>query len=93
MPHPEAPERIHGWLHTQLSLARHYGGCTYQGARYAIAYNEPGQPLVRDDVLAREAKAARAEAKAAAKAAKQAATQAQAVLHLPSEDTEGGHID
>ena len=93
MPHPEAPERIHGWLHTQLSVSRHYGGCTYQGARYSIAYNEPGQPLVRHDVMAREAKAAKAEAKATAKSAKQAATQAQAVLHLPSDDSEGGQID
>ena len=31
-PHP--PERIYNWLDTQLSIARHYGGCTYQGFRY-----------------------------------------------------------
>lgn len=90
MPHPDAPERIHGWLHTQLSVARHYGGCTYQGASYSIAYNEPGQPLVRHDVMVREVKAA---AKATAKAAKQSATHVQAVLHLPGDDTEGGHVD
>lgn len=93
MPHPEAPERIHGWLHTQLSLARNYNGCTYQGASYSIAYNEPGQPLVRHDVMVREVKAAAAAAKAERKAAKQAATHAQAVLHLPSDDTKGVHVD
>ncbi len=27
-----APERIYGWLDTQLSIARHYGGCKYNGA-------------------------------------------------------------
>lgn len=52
----EAPERIHGWLNTQLSIARFYGGCVVNGHRYTIAMNEPGQPLVREDVLKREAK-------------------------------------
>ena len=46
-----APERIHGWQHTQLSIARNFGGLSYQGHGYTIAYSEPGQPLVRDDVL------------------------------------------
>ena len=59
-----APERIHNWQHTQLSIASHYGGLSYQGHGYTIAYSEPGQPLVRDDVLRAEAKAARAQAKA-----------------------------
>ena len=57
-----APERIHNWQHTQLSIASHYGGLSYQGHGYTIAYSEPGQPLVRDDVLRAEAKAARAAA-------------------------------
>lgn len=61
------PERIHGWQNSQLSIARHYGGCKYNGADYVIAYNEEGQPLVRWDVLKREAKEAKAAAKAAAK--------------------------
>ncbi len=64
-----------------------------QGHHYSIAYNEPGQPLVRHDVMVREVRAAEAAAKAQRKAAKQAATQAQSVLHLPSDDTEGGHVD
>ena len=50
------PERIYGWLNSQLSIARHYGGMTYQGHDYQIAYSEEGQPLVRVDVLKREVK-------------------------------------
>ena len=49
------PERIYNWLDSQLSIARHYGGCKFNGADYVIAYNEEGQPLVRADLL-REAK-------------------------------------
>ena len=52
----EPPERIYGWLNTQMSIARHYGGMTYQGHDYQIAYLEEGQPLVRVDVLKREVK-------------------------------------
>lgn len=63
-----APERIHNWLDSQLSVARFYGGITFNGHEYTIAPNEPGCPLVRADVLAREAK----ERKAAAKKARQA---------------------
>jgi len=63
-----APERIYNWLHTQLSIARFYGGLTYRGHDYTIAPSDPGYPLVRADVLAREAKAR----KSAAKAEKQA---------------------
>ena len=52
------PERIYNWLDSQLSLARHYGGCKYNGADYVIAYDEEGQPLVRKDVkFPRKAKA------------------------------------
>ena len=62
----QAPERIHNWQDSQLSVARFYGGITFRGASYRIAFSEPGMPLVRKDVLAREAK----ERKAAAKAEK-----------------------
>ena len=62
---PEAPERIHGWLNTQMSVARYWGGLTYMGHSYYVAPNEPGAPLVRADVLAREAKEAKVAAKAA----------------------------
>ena len=72
----KAPERIFNWLDSQLSVARFYGGITYQGHEYTIAPNEPGCPLVRADVLAREAK----ERKAAAKKARQAVTEQQGEL-------------
>ena len=59
-----APERIHNWQHTHMSVAGYCGGLSFRGHGYTIAYAEPGQPLVRDDVLHAEAKAARAQAKA-----------------------------
>ena len=66
------PDRIHGWQDSQLSIARFYGGITYQGHTYTIAVAEKGAPLVRDDVLVREAKERKAADKAAeAQAAKQ----------------------
>lgn len=55
------PERIHGWMNSQLSIAHHYGGISFNGARYIIAHDEPGQPLVRQDVLLREKRQARRE--------------------------------
>ena len=72
-----APERIYNWINTQLSIARFYGGCDYNGASYAIAWNEEGQPLVRTDVLAKEKKAARKKAKEAADAEKEAVSKKQ----------------
>ena len=63
-----APERIHHWLHTQMSIARFYGGLNYQGYDYLIAYDEPGQPLVRADVIKREAKGRKAKGRKSAKA-------------------------
>ena len=54
---PSAPDRIWGWRDSQLSIARHYGGCTYQGLCYVIDQVTEGQPLVRLDVIARENKA------------------------------------
>lgn len=47
----QTPERIYNWIDTHLSLAKHYGGCKFNGADYVIAYNEEGQPLVRADLL------------------------------------------
>ena len=40
------PKRIDGWLHTQLSIARHYGGIKVNGHDYVIDYADPQQPLV-----------------------------------------------
>jgi hypothetical protein len=76
----EPPERIYGWLHTQMSIARYWGGLTYMGQSYIVAPHEKGAPLVRADVLQREAKAKADQAKAVDLAAKLAAKQAQGVL-------------
>ena len=50
------PERIYNWLDGQLSIARFAGSITINGATYVVATHEEGQPLVRQDVLAAEAK-------------------------------------
>lgn len=47
----QTSERIYNWLNSQLSIARHYGGCRFNGVEYVIAYDEEGQPLVRKDLL------------------------------------------
>lgn len=79
-----APERIYNWLNTQLSIARFYGGCTYNGASYAIAWNEEEQPLVRNDVLAKEQKASRKKSKEAADAEKEAVSKNQTGINFDS---------
>jgi hypothetical protein len=58
------PERIYGWLDSQLSIARFCGAIDLHGHRYVIAENEAEQPLVRLDVLQAEAKAAKKASKA-----------------------------
>lgn len=68
----EPPQRIYHWRNSTLSIARFYGGLTYQGREYVIAENEEGQPLVRVDVLASEAKAKKAAEKTKRDAAKAA---------------------
>jgi len=54
---PTAPARIWGWRDSQLSIARHYGGCNHNGQRYVVDEATEGQPLVRLDVIGRENKA------------------------------------
>ena len=66
----DPPERIHNWTGTHFSIARFAGGLTYQGHRYVIAYHERGQPLVRWDVVLREAQAKREQDRAAQEAAR-----------------------
>ena len=51
------PPRIYNWLSSQLSIARFAGSITINGTTYIVATHEEGQPLVRQDVLAAEAKA------------------------------------
>ena len=74
-----APEKIYGWLDTQLSVARHYGGCKFRGHSYTIDMADPERPLVRQDVLKQEAKD-RKTAKTPAEKYKEKA--AQSVLSL-----------
>jgi hypothetical protein len=47
--HQRAPYAIHGVMNTQLSIARHYGGITYQGEGYT--YIPESDELVRNDVI------------------------------------------
>ena len=51
-----APEKIYGWLDSQLSIARFYGGITFRGYSYVIDMEDPDHPLVRRDVLRAEKK-------------------------------------
>ena len=53
----DQPERIYNWLDSQLSIARFAGSIAINGVTYIVAMHEEGQPLVRQDVLATEAKA------------------------------------
>ena len=50
----EAPEKIYGWLDSQLSIARFYGGITLHGHSYVIDMADPKQPLVRQDIVKAE---------------------------------------
>ena len=74
------PERIYHWLHSQMSIARYYGGLRYKEHQYFISKDEEGQPLVRGDVLAKERKAAAQAAKDKRKADKQQAAAMQGGL-------------
>jgi hypothetical protein len=56
----KAPEKIYGWLDTQMSIARHYGGLMYLNHSYVIDFNDPDQPLVRQDIFQAEKKAKKA---------------------------------
>lgn len=52
----KTPERIYNWMDTHLSIARFYGGVSYNGAEYVVAMDEEGQPLVRADLLKKPSK-------------------------------------
>ena len=70
------PPRIYNWLDSQLSIARFAGSISINGTTYIVATHEEGQPLVRQDVLAAEAKA-KAKAQKAAKAEREKWMKAQ----------------
>ena len=44
-----APDEIHNVSHTQLSIARHYGGCVFNGKEYVYFPDE--DKLVRKDLV------------------------------------------
>jgi hypothetical protein len=52
----ENPERIYGWLDTQLSIARFYGGINFNGHKYVIDMEDPLQPLVRQETISKKKK-------------------------------------
>jgi hypothetical protein len=54
-----APEKIYGWMDSQLSIARFYGGIKFQGHYYAIDMADPDKPLVRQDLLIKDKKEAK----------------------------------
>lgn len=58
-----APQEIHNVSHTQLSVARHFGGCKFQGATYH--YEASRDVLVRMDVWLARIKEESAAGKAA----------------------------
>ena len=66
-----APEKIYGWLDTQMSIARHYGDLKYLNHNYVIDFNDPDQPLVRQDILDSEKKAAKVAKKTKEQRAKE----------------------
>lgn len=73
-----APEDIHGVSRTQLSIARHYGGCKYQGVSYH--YDAERDALVRLDVWLDRLKEQSAEAKRIADAERKKWLSAQGSL-------------
>lgn len=50
------PPRIYNWPDSLPSIARLFGSITINSTTYIVATHEEGQPLVRQDVLAAEAK-------------------------------------
>jgi hypothetical protein len=56
------PERYANVSHTQMSIARYYGGMRVNGQRYT--YNPLNDELIRDDVLKREKQEVRKAKKA-----------------------------
>lgn len=61
----EPPEEIHNPQNSQLSIARFYGGCTFNGARYVVVPVgcDGDWKLVREDIMKARAKAERATRK------------------------------
>lgn len=56
------PDRFYRVSHSQLSIARHYGGVKVNGVYYV--FDPTTDTLIREDVLKREQAAARQDLKA-----------------------------
>lgn len=69
------PERIYNVSHTQFSVARHFGGCTFNGASYH--YDAENDVLVRMDVWKALLANDKAEAKRVADAERKKWTKVQ----------------
>ena len=65
----ETPERIYGVSRSQFSIARHFGGITFNRKHYT--YIAADDMLIRDDVLLRDKKAKKDLAKQKREQAKQ----------------------
>ena len=65
----DAPKKLYQISHTQLSIARHYGGCKFNGHNYI--YNPKDDTLTREDVWKEEWKKKKLIDKKAAKAWKE----------------------
>jgi hypothetical protein len=72
----DKPERIYGVSHSQLSIARHYGVITFNGAEYH--YDAASDMLTRMDVWTAEQAATKALLNAAARPEREKWTNAQA---------------
>jgi hypothetical protein len=72
------PDEIRHVSRSQFSVARYYGGCTYQGVSYA--YERARDVLIRRDVLAGRVRVTKAEAKKKREADKADASDAQGDL-------------
>jgi len=74
------PERFYHVSQGQLSIARHYGGCTFNGHEYV--YDPTSDTLIRADVLRRE----RHHAEQALKRARMAQKAQQGQFIISEED-------
>ena len=70
-----APERFYNVSQSQLSIARHYGGITFNGAHYH--YDAASDTLTRADVWAAQEASSKQQRSAAAQAERDKWTQAQ----------------
>ena len=46
-----APDKIYGWMDSQLSIARFYGGINFNGHHYVIDESDPKRPLVKQATI------------------------------------------